>query len=781
MSLLQEYLIEKLLDESLDDAFGFYKDKISREQFDKLIALDPTFNIEQDKIGTYGKWILKAFMKGDLKEEDFPNVTEILDDFHNRKRFITKPNGKDIGVYKNLAEIRAGLDTVQLSDNQRERMRRKQKHHAELGEEAEFVAETEDWEVWIPQSYAASMKLGSGTQWCTASTGSRGEYYFHQYTDKWSERGSRGRQCGKLYIFINKKNANSRYQLQVIFDENDVPVDIGDFRDINDSSAGLTEFLGVNSLVDVLMQTNLKNLPEVKAGKQIEDMLKSGSLTIEDSSKGYVKLEDSVKIDFSSFKDNTKIKEIIILDEKSEDKNFEGFYGFSMERIVFSKNSKVTKLDRKAFMNCKNLKEIILPPKLVAIDERAFEGCVKLGEVFLPDSLVFIGYNAFNGCVNLSLTMNKRTKSNQIRVPQDDIGFLKPRLKVLVKEGQDINEATVLNEVFSPSTPDWFKKWSDLLSPNYSRVDEILKGKKRGRGFFDGTWIDLQKAEFVTGPVPQSPRDPRLREPNIPIYFLEYTDRNDGNIETMVHIPGITDEIRVRIEGRDGIEDLGDINKTDLLTYTKAFAHLDKNRAENFITSDAKWKKRQTQPGEFEKRYSQKEIDREGSWGRKSFDKSGYKLDPGILLDKLKKYSRDNYARVLKSYYGRLDSARKDIQKQMMTISIKNERPDERMILDVHSNLFRAINSYRTFKNNLESILETSNKLERDYKLNRLFGVITSEEDMNKLRDIMAKEEGEFSTFYPDVSAPELREKIVELETTFKKVNLTTLEQLEEK
>jgi hypothetical protein len=248
----------------------------------------------------------------------------------------------------------------------------------------------------------------------------------------------------------------------------------------------------------------------------------------------------------------------------------------------------------------------------------------------------------------------------------------------------------------------------------------------------------------------------------------------------MIHIPGITDEIRIRIAGR-GIEDLGDINKTDLLTYTKAFAHLDKNRAENFITSEAKWKKGQTQPGEFEKRYSQKEINREGSWGRKSFDKSGYKLDPVILLDKLKKYNRDNYARVLKSYYERLDSVRKDIQKQMMSISIKNERPDERMVLDVHTNLFRAINSYRTFKDNLESILETSNKIERDYKLNRLFGVITSEEDMDKLRDIMKKEGREFSTFYPDVSAPDLREKIIELETTFKKVNLTTLEQLEEK
>jgi hypothetical protein len=782
MSLLQQYLVEQLLDESLDDAFGFYKDKLSREQFDKLIALDPTFKIEEDKIGTYGKWILKAFMKGDLKEEEFPRVTEILDDFHNRKRFITKPNGKDIGTYKNLEEIRAGLDTVQLSDNQRERLRRKQKHYADLGEDAEFIGETEDWEIWIPKTYAASMKLGSGTQWCTASTGDRGERYFHQYTDRWSDRGyGRNNQCGKLYVFMNKKNANKKYQLQVIFDANDVPVDIGDFMDINDSRADLPDFLGANDLADVLLQTNLKELSEVKAGKKIQDILSGGSITIQDSSKGYVELEDGVRIDFSSFKDNPKIKEFIILDETDEDTTVSDFNGFSMERVVFSNNSKVTNIYEKAFKDCKNLKEVVLPPKLISIGESAFEGCTKLGEVFLPDSLVYIGYNAFKDCNNLSLTMNKRGKNNQVKVPQEDVGILKSRLKVLVKEGQDMTEATVLNEVFSPSTPDWFKKWSDELPLRYSRIDEILKGKRKGHDFFAFTSIDLKNAEFNVGPVPQTPRDPRLRDPNIPVYFLEYTDRQNGNIETMVHIPGITDEARVTIEGRSRIEDLGEINKTDLLTYTKAFAYLDKNRAENFFASEARAARRQRQPSGAEKRYSPEEQKKEYSWSRIAFDKSGYKLDPEILVQRLKEYNRENYAKMVKSYYQRLEVVRKEIHKQLVTLSIKDKRPDEKEVLKVHEKLFYAISAYRKFKEDLESILELSNKFERIYKLNTLFSINTDQEIINKAKEQLAKEGKEMRSFYPDVRATNLREKLIEVEQEFKRVNLAALEQLEEK
>jgi hypothetical protein len=53
--------------------------------------------------------------------------------------------------------------------------------------------------VWVPETYAASCKLGQGTKWCTATT--ENDYYYKQYT-----RGNK-----KLYIFINKQNKNEKY------------------------------------------------------------------------------------------------------------------------------------------------------------------------------------------------------------------------------------------------------------------------------------------------------------------------------------------------------------------------------------------------------------------------------------------------------------------------------------------------------------------------------------------------------------------------------------------
>ena len=39
--------------ETVEDAKKYYPN-ISQEDFDRVIALDPTFNREQDKLGTYG-------------------------------------------------------------------------------------------------------------------------------------------------------------------------------------------------------------------------------------------------------------------------------------------------------------------------------------------------------------------------------------------------------------------------------------------------------------------------------------------------------------------------------------------------------------------------------------------------------------------------------------------------------------------------------------------------------------------------------------------------------
>lgn len=65
---------------------------------------------------------------------------------------------------------------------------------------AEKVYEDDKWLVVIPKTEEAACYYGKGTKWCTAST--KKQNLFNHYNDQ-----------GPLYIFINKKDSNERYQL----------------------------------------------------------------------------------------------------------------------------------------------------------------------------------------------------------------------------------------------------------------------------------------------------------------------------------------------------------------------------------------------------------------------------------------------------------------------------------------------------------------------------------------------------------------------------------------
>lgn len=175
---------------------------IDDETFRHLIALDPTFNPNRDSVGTYGKWILTLYSKGEIKEDDFENVTQMLDVWEtNKKRFTNK----DIGQFKKLDQLETALldmPDLELSHRQKVRQNQKNRRKADLGNEADLVFDGTDWEVWVPKTYAASCKLGQHTSWCTAST--EDEHYFHQYSSQ-----------GKLYIVINKHDDKKKYQFQV--------------------------------------------------------------------------------------------------------------------------------------------------------------------------------------------------------------------------------------------------------------------------------------------------------------------------------------------------------------------------------------------------------------------------------------------------------------------------------------------------------------------------------------------------------------------------------------
>ena len=72
--------------------------------------------------------------------------------------------------------------------------------------------------------------------------------------------------------------------------------------------------------------------------------------------------------------------------------------------LTFAKNSSLTFIDHRAFMNCDSLVgPVILPDGLVEIDYGAFNGCGKLKAVKMPDSVTTLlgDTNMFSQCVSL--------------------------------------------------------------------------------------------------------------------------------------------------------------------------------------------------------------------------------------------------------------------------------------------------------------------------------------------------------------------------------------------
>ena len=232
-------LTEDILMETLEDVKKYYP-TISQEDFDRVIALDPTFRKEQDKLGTYGTWILSLFQKGNLKNEG--HVKDILTRFDKEKKNL---KNKDIMTYKSLEDLDNALNDEESYKDQTDRQKLRKTQDAvrksDLSKEAEKVYEDSDWEVWIPHTYEASCKLGRGSHWCTAST--EDDYYYNYYKNDFG---------GEYYININKHNPDEKYQFHFesgqFMDASDRSIDMADFLNKNQ---GLKKFYGDKFLAEI--------------------------------------------------------------------------------------------------------------------------------------------------------------------------------------------------------------------------------------------------------------------------------------------------------------------------------------------------------------------------------------------------------------------------------------------------------------------------------------------------------------------------------------------------
>lgn len=57
----------------------------------------------------------------------------------------------------------------------------------------------------------------------------------------------------------------------------------------------------------------------------------------------------------------------------------------------------------RAFLECRNLKTVLIPATLTEIGREAFSGCCSLVSLMIPAGVTKIGSNAFEGCSSLTI------------------------------------------------------------------------------------------------------------------------------------------------------------------------------------------------------------------------------------------------------------------------------------------------------------------------------------------------------------------------------------------
>lgn len=214
----------------IEEAYTKYYSNIPREIFNRIVAADPSLQIEEDetpnKIGTYGQWLLRMYTQGKLKLEDlektYDNLEKLMLLVPQLKR---KKESVDINKFKNPTELFTFIserkqylppDKEDLSNNPEQLL--ENTYFIDNGE-AKKVFENKDVVIIVPETLEASQFYAEGTNWCT-----RYPNMFRQYTEDYPPDNT-------LWIMIHKRDPyNLRFQLhfptQQFMNLRDNPIDI---------------------------------------------------------------------------------------------------------------------------------------------------------------------------------------------------------------------------------------------------------------------------------------------------------------------------------------------------------------------------------------------------------------------------------------------------------------------------------------------------------------------------------------------------------------------------
>lgn len=353
-------IVETILQETIADVKKYYPN-IPDDIFMELIALDPTFT-GKDSVGKYGKWLLNLFNRGKITENDFEEIPELLNQFTTYKNRI---QNKDLNSYKTLDDLAETLASVvddmsMLTPSQKTKFLKRVKSgkiKVDKSDDYDIVLDTPNFIVYVPNTHEASMKLGKGTEWCTA----------HENPEWYNKYTKNGR---KLYIIKNKKTGEC-WQYS---DEN------GDFLDQDDEKFDIVKLMKCDERLSKFFEKFLG----------LDCFAFDGTWVYDGNKIPKVVKKQITEIIIS--------KNVTIINDRA-------FLGcINLASIIIPNN--ITSINDYAFWGCIALTSITIPDSVTRIGNYVFEDCNSLKSITIPNSVTSIGFGAFEAYYSLTVYTN---------------------------------------------------------------------------------------------------------------------------------------------------------------------------------------------------------------------------------------------------------------------------------------------------------------------------------------------------------------------------------------
>jgi hypothetical protein len=412
--MIKLFISEDYLQEALNDIKKYYPN-IDDEMFMTLINLDPTYR-GNDSAGKYGKWLLNLYNKGNLSEEEFEEVTPLLNQFTTYRNRV---QNKDLNSYKSLdalSDVLASVidDDSMLTDRQKLRFLKnvksgKIKTNAE--NDYETVYNDSDWIVCVPHTHEASMKLGKGTEWCTAHENPEWyETYTYEDGEEFSLYIMKNKHTGERFQYCDNYYRGTAYQAYPFMDESDTEVDEFEFM-VNCDDVDFKNFL--NGLNPEFFK-NIRYANDLI----IEDDTVVG--TADYFEPDVIIPDDVMYIGEQAFYKSDSINSVYI-SCGVEQIEFSAFSRSTLKKIDLDDAHNLSYIGFNAFKYCEDLQTIINLPNVEFIGDGAFASS-EITQVYIGDTIAVIGKEAFFNCGNLTnieiegcaepLKINSRTFTN---------------------------------------------------------------------------------------------------------------------------------------------------------------------------------------------------------------------------------------------------------------------------------------------------------------------------------------------------------------------------------